>query len=108
MSTRLRLVNLAGIESEMPEELAFGVQDADIAVRHQEYNPFSVVPAADADPIERAPVAQGDLAVVHLVLTDAAVRGHHQGRRRRSCFLAGGKGVGRGAALEGPMGTHGV
>src|SRR5690606_8046104 len=70
-----RLVALGGVEGEFAEELAGGgVDDPDVAVLDEQEDAGSGVGSADADGVELALVAQGDLAgLVDLVLTDPVV-----------------------------------
>ena len=69
------LVALAGVEGELAEDLAGGaVEDGDVEVVDQEQDAGSGVGPADADGVEAAAVAQGDLAAgVDAVGADAVV-----------------------------------
>ena len=70
-----RSVALVGIEGELAEELAGGgVDDADVAVLGQDQDAGSGVGSADADGVEPALVAQGDLpAGVDAVAAESVV-----------------------------------
>ena len=57
------LVALGGVEDELAEEFAGGgVDDADVEVLDEHEDVGSGVGSADADGVEPAAVAQGDLA----------------------------------------------
>jgi hypothetical protein len=57
------LVALGGVEDQVAEEFAGGgVDDADVEVVDQDQDAGSGVGSADADGVEPAGVAQGDLA----------------------------------------------
>ncbi len=94
------VVAAGGIESEVAEELAGGgVDDADVEVGEGQDDAGSGVGSADADVVEAAVVAQGDVAVVgDAVVADAemgvvaAVTG--------GGFGAGGTGDGGGGPLR--------
>jgi hypothetical protein len=62
------------VQCELSDEGAVGSQEPDVTVRHQDQDGLAVVPAPDAQVVERALVAQRDIAPVHLVLADSAVR----------------------------------
>jgi hypothetical protein len=93
------LVALGWVEDEFAEQFAGGgVDDADVTVLDQDEDAGSGVGSADADGVEPAPVAQGDLAgLVDAVVADpvvavvAAVAGGGLG--------AGGVGGGRGGPV---------
>jgi hypothetical protein len=65
-STSLRLVDLTGIECELSQDLSVGVQNADVAVGHEDHDPCSVVPTSDSYAVERALVTQCDLPLFTL------------------------------------------
>src|SRR4051812_30504855 len=59
----LGLVVLGGVEFEVSEDLAAGGADPDVAVLDQDQDGSGGVAAADADVVEPAVVAQGELSV---------------------------------------------
>ncbi|HEU4541126.1 MAG TPA: hypothetical protein VFR23_08365 [Jiangellaceae bacterium] len=69
------MVALGGVEDEFAEEFCGGgVDDPDVAVLDQDDHVGSGVGSADADGVEPAAVAQGDLAgCVDAVAADAVV-----------------------------------
>lgn len=76
------LVVAVGVEGEPTDELA-GVEDPDVAVGDEELDRPALAGSADADVVQLAVVAQGDLALgVDLVVADAEVgaRGGRAGR----------------------------
>ena len=56
------MVVAGGVEGELAEELAVGGGDADVEVLDEDQDWLAVVAAADADVVEPAAVAQGELA----------------------------------------------
>ena len=100
----LGLVAVGGVEGEVAQDFAGGgVADGDVEAVDEGFDGFPVVGAADADGVEGAAVAQGDLAVVDLV-------GPHPGVGSVWGFGGGGGfgpvGVGRGggASVQGAVG----
>jgi hypothetical protein len=63
------LVALGGVEDELAEQFAGSVDDADVVVLDEGEDVGSGVGSADADGVELALVAQGDLAGFEVFLT---------------------------------------
>ena len=80
-----------------------GVADGDVEAVDEGFDGFSVVGAADADGVEGAAVAQGDLAVVDLVGPHPGV-GSVWGFGCGGGFGSGGVGRGGGASVQGAVG----
>jgi hypothetical protein len=98
------LVVAGGVDGELAEELAGGgVDDADVQVLDEHQDPGAGVGAADADVVEPAADAEGELAVgVDAVGADAVVG--VAGAVARDCLGPGGVGGGGGGPVgQGPV-----
>ncbi|MEZ5142960.1 MAG: hypothetical protein R2726_10645 [Acidimicrobiales bacterium] len=86
----LGLVVPAGVELEVAQDFAFAGGDPDVEVFDEHEDLSAGVASADADVVEAAAVAQGDLAVlVDDVVTDSVVS-VVEGLRGGGCFGSGG------------------